>query len=108
MKLAIRNSLAAAVVGLSLLSMSAQDAPPTTAGVNLDVSPQRLSLQPAGADWLSYNGDYTGRRYSSLEEINPGNVSHLRTQWVFHARNSDGPRSDSRRFRGHHVHHFCE
>ena len=87
MKLAIRNSLAVSVVGLSLLSMSAQDAPPTTAGVNLDVSPQRLSLQPVGADWLSYNGDYTGRRFSALEPDHSRNVTQLRAQWVFHAPN---------------------
>ena len=50
---------------------------------------QRLSVQPVGADWLSYNGDYTGRRYTSLDEITPRNVSQLRPQWVFHVKNSD-------------------
>src|SRR5262249_52980634 len=40
-------------------------------------------------NWLTYNGDYSGRRHSALSEINPGNVSQLRAAWVFHARNSD-------------------
>ncbi len=37
-------------------------------------------------DWPSYNGDYTGRRYSSLTQITPENVHALRAQWVFHSR----------------------
>jgi alcohol dehydrogenase (cytochrome c) len=35
-------------------------------------------------NWISYNGDYTGQRYSSLTQITPGNVGHLAAQWVFH------------------------
>src|ERR1700761_2589976 len=38
------------------------------------------------ADWPSYNGDYTGRRYSGLSQITPQNVAELREQWVFHAK----------------------
>lgn len=35
-------------------------------------------------DWPSYNGDYTGSRFSVLTQITPKNVSHLQAQWVFH------------------------
>ena len=38
------------------------------------------------ADWPSYNGDYTGRRFSSLAQITPQNVAHLQAQWVFHTK----------------------
>ena len=55
----------------------------------IDVRPADLAAKPPAANWLSYNGDYTGRRYSRLAEINLTNVSQLRAQWVFHARNSD-------------------
>ena len=51
-------------------------------------SPQDLAA-PSGSNWLSYHGDYTGRRFSSLSQINLGNVASLRAQWVFHSRNSD-------------------
>ena len=37
-------------------------------------------------DWPSYNGDYTGRRFSGLTQINPQNVAHLQAQWVFHTK----------------------
>ena len=39
-------------------------------------------------DWPSYNGDYTGRRYSSLTQVTPQNAHELRPQWVFHSRNA--------------------
>jgi alcohol dehydrogenase (cytochrome c) len=54
----------------------------------IDVQPSQLEATPVGENWLSYNGDYTGRRYSGLREINTSNVSRLRAQWVFHAPNS--------------------
>ena len=48
-----------------------------------------LSVSPIGANWPSYNGDYTGRRYSRLNQITRANVRQLRAQWVFHAPNSN-------------------
>src|SRR5438045_7594043 len=44
------------------------------------VSEQDLLAQPPGSNWTSYNGDYSGRRYSSLHEINLNNVAQLRTE----------------------------
>ncbi|PYX64563.1 MAG: PQQ-dependent dehydrogenase, methanol/ethanol family [Acidobacteria bacterium] len=54
----------------------------------VDVLPADLVAQPPGENWVSYNGDYSGRRYSSLSEINVQNVGQLRAQWVFHSDNS--------------------
>jgi alcohol dehydrogenase (cytochrome c) len=62
------------------------DAPIST---TINVDPTALAAQPVAANWLSYNGDYTGRRYSALREITPQNVAQLRAQWVFHARDAD-------------------
>jgi alcohol dehydrogenase (cytochrome c) len=39
-------------------------------------------------NWPSYNGDYTGRRYSSLDQVTPKNAHQLRAQWIFHSRNA--------------------
>jgi alcohol dehydrogenase (cytochrome c) len=55
----------------------------------IDVRPEDLLVRPPAANWISYNGDYTGRRHSGLAEINRANVGQLRAQWTFHARNSD-------------------
>jgi alcohol dehydrogenase (cytochrome c) len=39
-------------------------------------------LKPLGEQWTSYSGDYTGRRYSSLTQINQSNVQHLTLAWA--------------------------
>jgi alcohol dehydrogenase (cytochrome c) len=56
---------------------------------HIDVSPDSLMKAPVKSDWASYNGDYTGRRYSGLDQITPANVSQLSAQWIFHVTNSD-------------------
>ncbi len=56
---------------------------------SIDVSSSDLAAQPTAGNWPSYNGDYTGRRYTSLAQIGPQNVGQLRAQWVFHSRNSN-------------------
>jgi len=53
------------------------------AGV-LHVTPSDLTPRFLRANWTSYNGDESGRRYSSLTQITPANVRHLTAQWVFH------------------------
>lgn len=51
-----------------------------------DVTPTDLVQQPPGANWSSYNGDYTGRRYTSLARITPANAAEVAARWVFHPR----------------------
>src|ERR1700740_3237439 len=34
-------------------------------------------------NWLTYSGRYAGWRYSTLDEINTTNASHLAMQWAF-------------------------
>jgi len=55
------------------------------ADVAINVKSADLLAVPVGANWVSYNGDYTGRRYSSLDQITAANVHSLRAQWVFHS-----------------------
>lgn len=43
-------------------------------------------LKPATDTWASYNGDYTGRRYSPLKRINAQNVKHLSLAWAFQSK----------------------
>jgi len=54
-----------------------------------DVHAPDLLTRPVGENWTSYNGDYSGTRYSSLSEINVANVGQLSAQWVFHAQNTN-------------------
>jgi alcohol dehydrogenase (cytochrome c) len=75
-----------ATLGLSGSTFAQESHPPTSGAVS--VTAEDLVAQ-AGTNWTSYNGDYTGRRYSSLREITPQNVSRLRAAWVFHPGNSE-------------------
>src|ERR1700674_3562252 len=72
-----------------LAAAQAQEAGGVSVSTSIQVTSEALAAQPVGANWLSYNGDYTGRRFSSLEQINAKNVEQLRAQWVFHAPNSN-------------------
>ena len=40
-------------------------------------------LHPNSQDWLTYSGDYSGRRHSRLKQIHAGNVTQLVAQWIF-------------------------
>jgi alcohol dehydrogenase (cytochrome c) len=52
------------------------------------VDPAEL-LKPLGESWPTYSGDYTGRRFSSLKQINQATVKNLTLAWV--ARVNGGP-----------------
>ena len=64
---------ALALVCLAPLLQQAQQLPPDAL------------LKPAPDSWPTYNGDYSGRRHSSLTQINAANVSGLSTAWVYRA-----------------------
>jgi alcohol dehydrogenase (cytochrome c) len=53
-----------------------------------DLTDKDLLVQPVAENWTSYNGDYAGRRFSSLNEIDVANVAKLRAAWVFHPGNA--------------------
>lgn len=51
-----------------------------------DLDPSTLS-KSLSATWPTYNGDYSGRRFSNLSQINAGNVKNLRLVWTFDSGN---------------------
>src|SRR5580693_3888697 len=42
-----------------------------------------LLLKPPTDSWPTYHGDYSGRRYSTLTQINADNVKSLALAWVY-------------------------
>src|SRR5437868_8061745 len=40
-------------------------------------------------NWLTYSRDYTGQRYSPLDQIHAGNVGKLRIAWMHQAAEAD-------------------
>ncbi len=68
-----------AIIILLLFAMSLH-APGTAAQ---ELNPTAL-LKPPTDTWPTYNGDYSGKRFSPLDQINAGNVNSLALAWVFH------------------------
>jgi alcohol dehydrogenase (cytochrome c) len=59
-----------ALLTVSLLAATdLADCPDQTPGAQGGLDPAAL-LKPLGDSWPTYSGDYTGRRYSSLTQIN--------------------------------------
>ncbi len=54
-----------------------------------DLSPQSLAKPPVNS-WPTYNGDYSGRRHSSLSQITSANAAQLSLAWAFQT-NEPGP-----------------
>jgi glucose dehydrogenase len=40
-------------------------------------------------NWLTYSGDYNGRRHSLLKQITPSNARELTLKWVYQSRSLD-------------------
>jgi alcohol dehydrogenase (cytochrome c) len=68
----LRNILPAAALLLAPAMVFAQ---------GKGVAPEEL-LKPLRDSWPTYNGDYTGKRYSALKQIDRSNVKHLTLAWM--------------------------
>ena len=62
--------------------------PVALAGHGRGLDPAHL-LKPLADSWPTYSGDYSGKRYSALKQINQSTVKNLTLAWV--ARLTDGP-----------------
>src|ERR1700734_1121401 len=67
-----RNLLLVIAMVSSLAAAAAQGLPPPSLP------------KPATDSWPTYSGDYSGRRFSSLTQINQTNVKNLGLAWVGH------------------------
>src|SRR6516164_113686 len=54
------------------------------------LAPAKL-VQPSTDSWPTYNGDYSGRRFSTLSKINASNINSLSLAWVYRASAGGGP-----------------
>ena len=64
-----------ALISASLAAVILAAAPTT------GLDPAQL-LKPLGDQWPSYSGDYTGRRYSALAQINQSNITRVTLAWA--------------------------
>jgi alcohol dehydrogenase (cytochrome c) len=84
----MRTAATFGAIVICWLTLANGSAPATAVSAVIDVRTEDLLTRPPAANWVSYNGDYSGRRYSGLSQINPANVAQLHAQWVFHSHNS--------------------
>lgn len=73
-----RIVIATCLAGMSCLIAS---------GADDGLNPAALLHPPAGT-WPTYNGDYSGKRYSPLSQINQSNVKQLTIAWVAQMRSA--------------------
>ncbi|MGA2536997.1 MAG: acido-empty-quinoprotein group A [Terracidiphilus sp.] len=71
--------VACALVGVAALRIAA----PQTTSVSVD--PSAIGNAPT-TSWNTFNGDYTGQRYSTLTQIKPSNLSKLTQRWDYKIR----------------------
>lgn len=74
------QNLIAFLSGLSGVKPETTAAPQSTAPGGVDFS---TILNPKPGDWLTYNGNLSGNRYSPLAQINASNVNKLALKWTF-------------------------
>jgi quinoprotein glucose dehydrogenase len=53
------------------------------------------SSDEAGNDWVAYGGTSNGQRFSSLDQINAGNVKKLSVAWEYHTGDLRDPAKDA-------------
>ncbi len=64
------------------------------------VTPEDL-LKPLKDSWPTYNGDYTGKRFSALTQVNRANVKQLTLAWTSQVTaGSDNPEPASEERKG--------
>jgi alcohol dehydrogenase (cytochrome c) len=60
-------------------------------GAQAQVTAERLAnAAREPANWLSYSGEFSGQRYSALDQITPANIKALKLKWVYQAAQQGG------------------
>lgn len=59
------------------------------------LKPQTLLQKEPTTEWPTYNGDYSGRRFSPLKQIRAANVNSLKLVWMFRSVVPGGVRGGS-------------
>src|SRR5882724_5722439 len=73
-------------IGIFLLLSSVFFAVNATGNARAQVTFKRLlhsSKEPQ--NWMTYSGDYAGRRFSALDQINASNAQKMTAKWVYQA-----------------------
>jgi acido-empty-quinoprotein group A len=61
--------------------------------VHAQILDPKLLLKPPTDNWPTFHGDYTGRRFSTLDQINQSTIKNLRPAWIHPVHPGDTPGS---------------
>jgi quinohemoprotein ethanol dehydrogenase len=75
----MRHRSGAAVLVLAAVSLLCLGGAPVSAA---DPEIDKLLASPVGKDWVTNGGNMTNQRYSTLKQINTGNVKELKGAWM--------------------------
>ena len=90
MKRLALSVLWAAALGAPLNAQSGQSAESGPTPVFTTVSYERLlNAEQEPGNWLMYSGQYSGQRFSGLDQVDNENADRLRIKWVYQLRDLD-------------------
>src|SRR5437764_1081699 len=78
----VAGTLAALIAAVVMLAAGPRLPQGGSRAIAVSFEPDKIG-KPPFQDWPTFNGDYSGARFSSLTQIESGNVSRLARQWVF-------------------------
>src|SRR5262245_28840814 len=85
----LHGSITLGVIALSA-ALAAQQAPAQAPAAQAPAAPSGPPVltmaqieKPTPDSWPTYNGDYSGRRYSALNKITAANVKNLSLAWIY-------------------------
>src|SRR5438046_10572397 len=90
----VRNAI---VIGIGLALCFAASPRLAQAQVVTDV----LLASEAAESWLHANGNWAGHRFSTLTQLNTGNVKNLKLAWIFSTGGQAGARTTPPYHEGH-------
>ena len=82
-RFSIRRALIVPILSIVPIVLAAQGQPQLPPPQQGGLDPASL-LSPLAESWPTYSGDYSGRRYSALTDINQATVKNLALGWVAH------------------------
>ena len=78
----LTSHLAFEILAMTVITAGLLAPTSSAQGPDFGLDPAAL-LKPPTDTWPTYNGDYSGMRFSTLDQINAGNVSSLALAWAF-------------------------
>jgi quinoprotein glucose dehydrogenase len=90
LRLLLFCSLSLGLAGFALSAVTSPEYRTLPAAADSELTPSLSSANPEHITWSRSNGDDASSRYSSLRQINAGNVKQLKVAWIYHSQDGNG------------------